>query len=183
MTRFMLALMTVFVCFNLGLAQSNGQATAQEKKELSQLILKDKEVQENIKDGLSPDAVAQAVIVKKIDLNKDSQPEYIVVLKEVVPLGSLCGALANCPNWVYRKTGSEYQLLLRTRGRELVLEKTSTNEFTDLRSEGGDTALEGSFVNYKFDGNKYQAKGCYTRTYATKTQKEKITPIKCEENN
>ncbi|HEX8708214.1 MAG TPA: hypothetical protein VF723_08235 [Pyrinomonadaceae bacterium] len=150
------------------------KATAQEKKELSQLIMKDKQVEE---DGVSTDAVAKGITVKKIDLNKDGQPEFIVSLQE----GGLCGAHANCPNWVFRKTGSEYQLLLRTFGRDLLLQKTSTNKFRDLRSEGGDTAFEGSFVNYKFDGNEYQAKGCYTRTYATKGKKEKIVPFKCEE--
>lgn len=170
-----LSLMIVFACFNLSLAQSSDQATAQEKTDLAQLILKDKQVQEV---GVSTDAVAKGLTVKKTDLNNDGQPEYMVVLNEAV----ICGAHENCPNWVYRKTGSEYQLLLRTMGQRLILQKTSTNEFTDLRSDGSDTAFEGSFVNYKFDGNKYQAKGCYTRTYATKTQKEKVTSVKCEEN-
>ena len=169
-----LSLMIALACFNLSLAQSSSQATAQETKDISQLILKDKQVQE---DGVSTEDVAKGISVKKIDLNNDGQPEFIVVLE-----GPICGAHENCPNWVYRKTGSEYQLLLRTMGQRLILQKTSTNGFTDLRSDGGDTAFEGSFVNYKFDGNKYQAKECYTRTYATKTQKEKITPVKCEEN-
>lgn len=156
-------------------AFAQGKKTTAQDKDISQLILTDKQVQE---DGVSAEAVAKGITVKKKDLNKDGQPEFIVVLNE----GVICGAHANCPNWVYRKAGSEYQLLLRTFGQRLLLQKTSTNKFRDLRSEGSDTAFEGSFVDYKFDGNKYQAKGCYTRTYATKGKKEKITPIKCQEN-
>jgi hypothetical protein len=175
--------MIVFGCFNMGLAQSGRQATKQEKKDIFQLILKnDKQVSEYLNNPdtqIKADEYAQGMTVKKIDLNKDGHPEYIVAIKD----GFLCGALANCPNWVYRKTGSEYQLLLRTFGRDLLLEKTSSNKFRDLRSEGGNTAFEGSFVNYKFDDNKYLAKGCYTRTYATKGKKEKINAIKCDESD
>jgi hypothetical protein len=176
MTKFMLALMIVFACLSIGLAQSSRQATAQETKDISQLILKDKQVQEV---GVSTEAVAKGITVKKIDLNNDSQPEYIVVLNE----GVICGAHENCPNWVYRKTGSEYQLLLRTMGQRLLLEKTSTNGFTDLRSDGSDTAIEHAFANYKFDGNKYVAKGCYTETYVGEGKKFKITPFDCKQLN
>lgn len=151
------------------------KATAQEKKEFSQLILTDKQVQE---DGVSADAVAKGITVEKKDLNKDGQLEFIVVLNEE----GICGAHANCPNWVYRKTGSEYQLLLRTFGQQLLLEKTSTNSFRDLRSEGASSAFETDFSIYKFDGNKYQATACYSRTYSAKGQKPKIAPIKCQEN-
>jgi hypothetical protein len=168
------------VCFNPAFAQSGKQATAQEKGELTQLILKDKDVQEVIQqNGASADAVTKGISVKKVDLNKDGQPEYIAVLEEQV----MCGAHANCPNWVYRKAGGDYQLLLSTHGQQLLLEKTSTNNFRDLRSEGSDSAFENSVVIYKFDGNKYQAKNCYSRVYAAKGKRAKIVPRKCEESD
>lgn len=156
-------------------AQTSNRVTAQEKAALTQLILTDKQVQE---DGVSADAVTKGITVKKIDLNKDGQPEFIVVLGEEM----ICGAHANCPTWVYRKAGGEYQLLLRTFGQQLLLEKSSTNSFRDLRSEGASSAFETDFSIYKFDGNKYQAKACYSRTYSVKGRKPKIAPIKCEEN-
>jgi hypothetical protein len=156
-------------------AHSSDQATAQEKMDLSQLILKDKQVQE---DGVSTEDVAKGINVKKVDLNNDGQPEYIVTL-EALPI---CGAHANCPDWVYRKSGSEYQLLLRTFGQQLLLEKASTNKFRDLRSEGASSAFETDFSIYKFDGSKYRAKACYSRTYSAKGRKPKIVLIKCQEN-
>lgn len=147
------------------LAQSSKKVTTQEKKDLFQLILKnDKEVSEHISEPhWGADKAAKGMSVEKTDLNNDGQPEYIVAMENVFT----CGALANCPDFVYRKTGSEYQLLLRTFGRELSWEKTSTNKFLDLRSEGGNTAADGSFTIYKFDGSKYQANKCFNRIYAT----------------
>jgi hypothetical protein len=156
-------------------AQTSKRVTAQEKAALTQLILTDKQVQE---EGVSSDAVMKGITVKKVDLNKDGQPEFIVVLGEEM----ICGAHANCPTWVYRKAGGEYQLLLRTFGQQLLLEKSSTNSFRDLRSEGASSAFETDLSIYKFDGNKYQAKACYSRTYSAKGRKPKIAPIKCEEN-
>ena len=160
-------------------AQTSKRVTAQEKAALTQLVLQDKEVQEAINDlSASTDGITKGITVKKIDLNNDGQLEFIVVLNEE----GICGAHANCPNWVYRKTGSEYQLLLRTFGQQLLLEKPSTNSFRDLRSEGASSAFETDFSIYKFDGNKYQAKACYSRTYSVKGRKPKIARIKCEEN-
>lgn len=179
MTKYVFAFLIVFVCFNAGLAQTGKQATAQEKKELFQLILKnDNEIKEAVSGGTVAKQLAKDMTIEKIDLNKDGQPEYIVVILD----GGICGALGNCPDWVYQKSGGGYQLLLRTFGRTLSPEKTSTDKFRDLRSEGGDSATEGSFTIYKFGGEKYQANGCFTRIYATKGKKEKIVSIKCEEN-
>ncbi|MDT4954715.1 MAG: hypothetical protein QOJ02_2853 [Acidobacteriota bacterium] len=168
-----------FAGFNLVSAQTGKQATVKEKAALTQLVLQDKEVKEAMtgEGGLSVDDITKGIIVKKIDLNKDGQPEYLVTLE----VGYFCGAHANCPDWVYRKTGGEYQLLLRTFGQQLLLQRTSTNSFRDLRSEGASSAFETDFSIYKFDGNKYQAKACYSRIYSAQGRKPKITRIKCEE--
>lgn len=181
--KLILALTFVLACFGAGLAQSGAPkavaTTKQEKKDLFELIAKnDKEVGEAISDNGDREALAKVMDVKKINLSQDKPAAYFVTLAD----DRLCGALANCPQWVYRKTGNEYQLLLRTFGRELTPEKTATNKLYDLRSEGGDTALQGSFTNYQFDGTRYQAKSCFTRIYATKRKKEKIVPVKCEED-
>jgi hypothetical protein len=181
MKKFMLALMVVFACSGIGLSQSGKQATAQEKKALFQIISKnDATVAEGIRDGgLVADNLAKELSVKKIDLNKDGQPEYIAVIEDV----NLCGAHGNCNNWVYRKTGSEYQLLLVTNGEKITLEKTSTNKFRDLRSEGSNSAFEGFGTIFKFDGNAYKESECYTITSDAKGKKGKKTVIKCEEGN
>jgi hypothetical protein len=174
-----LLLTIVLACFNLGLAQSSKRVSVQETKELFELISKDdEEVREFLKEsGVEASEAAKAMGIKKVDLNKDGQAEYIVVLNEE----HLCGALANCPTWVYRRKGSEYQLLLRDMGRDHLLEKTSTNKYLDLRLNAGDTASR-SFVGiYKYDGSKYQAMQCYELRYRGK--KTMKVPVKCEENN
>jgi hypothetical protein len=168
-----------FAYFNLVSAQTGKQAAVKEKAALTQLVLQDKEVREALggEGALSVDDITKGVIVKKVDLNKDGQPEYLVTLE----VGYFCGAHANCPDWVYRKTGGEYQLLLRTFGQQLLLQRSSTNSFRDLRSEGASSAFETDFSIYQFDGNKYQAKACYSRTYSAQRRNPKITRIKCEE--
>lgn len=181
MKKLMLALMVVFACFGIDMAQSGKKATAQEKKDLFQLISKnDAMIVDGIKDGgLVADNLAKAMIVKKIDLNKDGQPEYIVIIEDTY----LCGAHGNCPNYVYRKTGGEYQLLVVANGETLTLEKTSTNKFRDLRSEGSNSAYESSGTIFKFDGNTYKESECYTITYSEKDKKGKKTGMKCPEGN
>ena len=180
MKKFTLTLMIVFACFSIGSAQASKKVTAQEKKDLFQLISKnDAGVAQSIKDGgLKAANLAKQMSVKKIDLNKDGQPEYIAILEDTY----LCGAHGNCPNFVYRKTGGEYQLLLVTNGETLTLEKTSTNKFNDLRSEGSNSAFEMSGTVFKFDGNTYKESVCYTRTYAKKGNKSKTVTIKCSED-
>src|ERR1700686_3034904 len=168
MSKFLRASLIVLACLTNGLPQSRNRATAREKTDLLRLILKENKIRQDIKDfEIRVNDVAKATRVRKVDLNGDSQPEYIVVIED----GALCGALGNCPDWVYGKAGSEYKLLLHTRGRELLREKTSTNGYRDLRSEGGDTAFESDFIIYKYDGSKYRAKQCFSRESTGKVEK------------
>lgn len=171
-----LALLFALVCIVPGSSQRRNQASLEEKRELLRLIVKDdKEVGEMLDDIGGYEGALKLTHVRKLDLNRDGQPEYLVELEE----GHLCGALGNCPDWVYRKTGEGYELLLRTRGRQLLLEKTSAGGYRDLRSEAGDTAWQGDFAIYQYDGKKYRANRCYLRKYTGK--RVKITPTKCQE--
>lgn len=171
-------LTVIFACFGHSTAQS---VTAREKKDLFQLIsTNDERVVNAIRDdGVAAGKLAKEISVKKMDLNRDGRAEYLVVLDDLV----LCGAHANCPNWVYGKTGSEYTLLLATAGQTLTLEKTSTGKYRDLRSSGSDSATESSFTIYKFDAGKYQAKECFTRVYEKKGKKYKTITRTCEEGD
>jgi hypothetical protein len=168
--------LSAFACFNPVSAQTGKQTTVKEKAALTQLVLQDKEVKEGMTGDDSPSVgdITEGITLKKIDLNKDGQPEYLTTLGPF-----LCGVTGNCLTWVYRKTGDEYQLLLRTSGRQLLLEKTSTGGFRDLRMEAGNSADKQDFSIYRFDGNKYLARVCYTQTYSGKGRKLKITRWKC----
>ena len=179
----MLALMVMVTCGGIGMAQSSKNATAQEKKDLFQLISKsDVMMADAIKDGsLKAANLTKQMSVKKLDLNNDGRPEYIVVIQD----GFLCGAHGNCTNRVYRKAGSEYQELLADNGEMITFEKTYTNKFRDLRLEGSNTAFEGSGTVFKFDGDTYKASQCYTVTSDGNGKKGtmKKTIVKCEAGN
>ena len=160
----------------ISFAQKSKQATEQEKKDIFQLILNDKNVSEDVSDIEGGEKeLAKSLTVEKKDLNKDDQPEYIATLEN----GYLCGAHANCPHWIYRKTGDDYQLLLTTAGQTLTTEKTMSNKFFDLRADGSDTAFETSYSIYKFDGSEYKATDCFTVNHEKK--KPKTTRVQCQE--
>lgn len=168
--------MIVFGCFGVGLAQKGKQATAQEKKDLFQLILKDKDVSEALPDIEGGEKeLAKSIFVEKKDLNKDGQPEYFATLDNAF----MCGAHANCPHWVFRKTSGGYQLLLAAAGQQLTTQKTLSNKFFDLCSDGSDSAYETSYSIYKFDGSKYKATDCFTVNHEKK--KPKTTRVQCQE--
>lgn len=179
MIKIIFTLTFMLVCIGVVSAQPGGKTTARERKELFRLIAaNDAGIKEEIENGAIAADLESGMSVVKRDINGDRQPEYFVEIYS----GGICGALANCPDWVYQKTGNEYRLLLRTFCRELKPEKTSTNKYRDLRSTGGDTAERDAFSIYKFNGNKYKAKSCFSRIYAVKGKKEKLIPIKCGDN-
>ena len=183
MKNIMSAIFVLLAFSSIGMAQKSTSATAQEKKDLFQLISKnDATIVDAIKEGsLTAANLAKDMNVKKVDLNKDGQPEYLVVIQDAY----LCGAHGNCTNRVYRKSGNQYQEVLVGSGEMLTLEKTSSNKFRDLRLEGSNTAFEGSGTVFKFDGHTYKASECYTVTSDGNGKKGKMkkTVVKCEEGN
>jgi hypothetical protein len=174
LTKVFTALAAVLVCFNFAYAQTRGRAAAREKGELVRLIRQDKEVAEFLADDPGEaNELAGRTTVNRIDLNGDGRPEYDVVLEG----GYICGALGNCPHWIYRKAGGGYELLLRTRAREVAPEKTSTGGYRDLRSSAGDTATHDYFDISKYDGSRYKTTDCFTRDNSRR--RSKVTRIPC----
>lgn len=174
MKKITLFLLLMFGCGGFGAAQTGKQATEQEKKDIFQLILKDKEVSEDLQnETIDEKTLFETISVEKKDLNKDGTPEYFAVMEN-----GLCGAHANCPRWVFRKTSDGFQLLMTTRAQEITTQKTLSNKFFDLRAEGSDSAVEYSYSIYKFDGSEYKATDCFTINNAKK--KPKTTRIACQ---
>ena len=161
----------------------NAAVTAKEKQEIFKLIKSDAQVVEYFYNLLKENKpkeeanLTRSLTVKKMDLNADGQPEYVAVLNDVY----FCGAHGNCPTWVYRKTGGEYNLLLSTGGQTLKLEKTSTEKFRDLRSSGSSSASEYNWTIYKFDGTTYKSDMCYSSVYTEGKKKPTVTSEKCKE--
>jgi hypothetical protein len=174
MTKVVSAFAAVFVCLGFASAQTGGRAAAREKSELFQLIKQDAEVAEFLADDPGKAGeLTRSMTVRKVDLNRDGRPEYEVVLEE----GFICGALGNCPHWIYRKAGGGYELLLRTRAREVSLEKTSTGGYRDLRSSAGDTATQDDFDISKYDGGRYRTTACFVRDNSRR--RPKVTRVLC----
>jgi len=159
-------------------AQTRVQPTEREKGELLQQLMKDDaDVRSGVNDfeGRMNGAVA-SMGVKKTDLNRDRQAEYII---QYVLGTMLCSATGNCPQWVYFKTGSRYRLLLKVTGNDISIEKSSTNGYRDLSTSGHYSASEIYVIIYKFNGDKYQAKDCSIRSRVGK--RIKIVPQTCRE--
>ncbi|HWW76952.1 MAG TPA: hypothetical protein VNZ44_16245 [Pyrinomonadaceae bacterium] len=174
MTKLIMAVAAVSVCFNFAPAQSRGRAAARERGEFFRLVKDDEEVKEFLSsDPGAEKELTQFLTVRKVDLNRDGRPEYDVALEA----GGICGALGNCPHWIYRRAGGRYELLLHTRAREVTPQKTATGGYRDLRSEAGDTATENYFDISKYDGSKYRTTDCFTRDYSGR--RVKVTRVPC----
>ena len=176
-----LALVAVVLCLDTGSAQSRGRATAREKEEIFRLLRRDEEFVKLLAEfAQDPGEVeelvrlsAQTMDVRRVDLNRDGRPEYMVEVG-----GGVCGALANCPRWIYRRQRAGFERIGYDAGsRVLTPRKTSTGGYRDLRAEAGSTAVEDAVVIYKYDGRRYRAADCFTRDHSG--PRVKVTRVKC----
>ena len=184
MAKIALALVAVVLCLNSGSAQSRSRVTAREREDIFRLIRRDEEFVKLLAEfAQSPgeaeefvQLTARTMSVRKVDLNGDGRPDYIVEVS-----GGFCGTLANCPHWVYRKGRGGFERIgYDGRSRELTPRKTSTRGYRDLRAEAGSTASEDVIVGYKYDGREYRAANCFTRDHSG--PRVKMKRIKCKES-
>jgi len=127
----------------------------------------------------SPMERAEQTRVKFIDLNGDGVPEVIAQ-----PIGNICGA-ANCPLYVFQKTGTNYRVILEKGAAQTVtVQRTRTNGYLDVVvGMHGSATEEGLFV-YQFSEGRYRRTHCYNEsfTYLGKDgevhelEKPRITP-------
>lgn len=154
-----------------GMAQS-GQATIKEKRDLLQQLGNDGED--------IADISTESVKVKKIDLNNDSKPEYIVYVEE------LCGASGSCDYWIYGQRGSGFVLLLKTFAYSDFAVKPAaayTNGYRNLTAEAHGDAESTSYKIYKYNGDAYEATDCFSRKFVGrgKSKRIKATRYRCHE--
>jgi hypothetical protein len=62
--------------------------------------------------------------------------------------------------WLFRNTGRRWELVLYTISLDLSIKKTRTNGFHDVEITTL-SAVKGQVVLYKFDGAKYEPRGCW----------------------
>jgi hypothetical protein len=103
---------------------------------------------------------AGQTLVKFIDLNGDEVPEVIAQ-----PIGDICGA-ANCPLYVFQKTGTNYRMILQKGAAQSVfVQKTRTNGYLDLVVRMHGSATESGLFVYQFREGRYRRTHCYEESF------------------
>jgi hypothetical protein len=124
---------------------------------------------------------AEQTLVKFVDLNGDGIPEVIAQ-----PIGNICGA-ANCPLYVFQKTGTKYQVILEKGAAQTVtIQKSRTNGYLDVIVGMHGSATEQGLFVYQFRQGRYWRTHCFNAsfTYVGKDgevhelEEARITPCK-----
>jgi len=122
---------------------------------------------------------AEQTRVKFIDLNSDGVPEVIAQ-----PIGNICGA-ANCPLYVFQKTGTNYRVILKKGAAQMVtVQRTRTNGYLDVVVGMHGSATEEGLFAYQFSEGWYRQTHCYNESYTYlgkdgevhELEKPRITP-------
>lgn len=151
-------------------------------KKIVRQLMNDEDLRELIK--LRGDGSAENLVAYLINLNRNGEPELVV---HGIGIG-ICGA-ANCVNWIFRKGGNEYQMLLDAGSiQDIEPQKTSTNGYRDIITSMHGSAWDSDLILYKYDGEQYQRVGCFFRTYRYQDRRGRmrewkspqITRAKCE---
>lgn len=139
-------------------------------KEIAQIVMNDNETRECIQQNGGADKNLKA---ESIYLNRNRTPDILV--QGAYPC--TCG-VQNCTYWIYRKSANGYELLLTIDSAINVVPKNIfTNGYRDINIEAHFSALETYISTYKFDGQKYQSKGCVIRSYLDKNGRQLKRPI------
>jgi hypothetical protein len=129
----------------------------------------------------SPMERAEQTLVKFVDLNGDGIPEVIAQ-----SIGNICGA-ANCPLYVFQKTGTKYQVILEKGAAQTVtIQKSRTNGYLDVIVGMHGSATEQGLFVYQFRQGRYWRTHCFNAsfTYVGKDgevhelEEARITPCK-----
>lgn len=104
---------------------------------------------------------AEQTRVKFIDLNSDGVPEVIAQ-----PIGNICG-VANCPLYVFQKTGANYRVILKKGAAQTVtVQRTRTKGYVDVVVGMHGSATEEGLIVYQFSEGQYRRTHCYNESFA-----------------
>jgi hypothetical protein len=174
------AICAACIWFAIGPVLAQKRRVVDVPKEIVRQLLKTEE-REFIQ--LRPDGSAENLVAERINLGSDGKPELWV--HGIGPM--ICGA-ANCVAWIFRKTGSEYQMLLNAGSiQQVEPQKTITNGYRDIIASMHGSAWDSDLTLYKFNGRQYQRAKCFFRTYRYKdkrgrfreTRRPIITRVEC----
>ena len=138
-----------------GAGQGQRRTRLQAPKALLELLDKDE------RDCVSQEGLDKSVKVQPIRLARDRTRQILIRGAGLC----LCGA-QNCGFWVYRKTGSNYKLLLQGTGSTKVSAgRYAAYGYRDVQSESHAGAMETIVRTYRYDGSQYQPQRCVSRAY------------------
>jgi hypothetical protein len=105
--------------------------------------------------------IAKQVRVLPIQLATDKSRQLLIRGSGLC----LCGA-QNCGFWVYRKSGSRQELILKGAGSTRVRTGPGTAKgFREIIAESHASAIETWIRTYRFDGRQYQLHRCVRQTF------------------
>jgi hypothetical protein len=111
------------------------------------------------RDCVSQSGLKKSVTVRPIQLAADGSRQILVRGSGLC----LCGA-QNCGFWIYRRRGSETDLLLKGTGSTKVRTGASSAKgYRDIVSESHASAMETIVRTYRYDGRVYQLSRCANR--------------------
>ncbi|HET6975791.1 MAG TPA: hypothetical protein VFI24_05685 [Pyrinomonadaceae bacterium] len=145
------------IVFVIGLLGVVSEARSQQKevrgKLFKQVLADYPDVRECVQQEEGGTRTAEEnMSVTAVDLNRDGVSEYRVELSGPC----VCG-MVNCSIYIYRQTPAGYESILDdASGLGLVLLKTSSNGYADVRVDARDSAAAQSRTVYKFDGKRYR---------------------------
>lgn len=149
---FMVALMGLIFS-----APCQGQRRSRLKAPKALLDLIDKDD----RDCVLQTGLQKSVSVTPIQLAHDGTRQILIKGAGVC----LCGA-QNCPFWIYRKSGNDYELLLTGTGSTRVRAgRRSAKRYRDVISQSHASAAETIIRTYRYDGARYQLTHCVNRAY------------------
>ncbi|MGA7410073.1 MAG: hypothetical protein WBW33_06270 [Bryobacteraceae bacterium] len=93
-----------------------------------------------------------------------------------------CGATGNCPIWVFLRRGTAVTLVLESKVWGLILRNETSHGLPDLVTNGHQSAREGFYLVYRFDGSKYHQSDCYIAHYGDDGDPKPIRMTDCGQN-
>src|SRR6266568_4205285 len=102
--------------------------------------------------------IAGETRVKYVHLSKS---RVLEVIAQAGGERSGCSPTGNCPFWVLRRRGSEYEVLLEAEAQTFTIQPIQSRGFSDLVLARHGSAFESEARVYKFNGESYASTRCY----------------------